>query len=54
MVPGCQGTPTLNGLLTVLPLVKGVLTWYSLIHSPPGEVPQALNELARVLVARVS
>ncbi|WP_354183126.1 class I SAM-dependent methyltransferase [Arthrobacter sp. UYP6] len=30
--------------------LKGVLAWYSLIHIPPDEVPQALNEFARVLV----
>ena len=30
--------------------LKGVLAWYSLIHIPPDEVPQALDEFARVLV----
>lgn len=30
--------------------LTGVLAWYSLIHLPPSEVPQALAEFARVLV----
>jgi SAM-dependent methyltransferase len=29
--------------------VGGVLSWYSLIHTPPAEVPLALGEFARVL-----
>jgi ubiquinone/menaquinone biosynthesis C-methylase UbiE len=31
--------------------LQGVLAWYSLIHIPPDEVPQASKEFARVLVS---
>ena len=30
--------------------LAGVLAWYSLIHTPPGQLPAVLAELARVLV----
>ncbi|AIT61938.1 class I SAM-dependent methyltransferase [Corynebacterium doosanense] len=41
------------GNLTCLPhrdnSQGGILSWYSIIHTPPAEVPQILNEFARVL-----
>jgi SAM-dependent methyltransferase len=45
--------PFLLGSLTALPLqtgtVGGVLAWYSIIHTPPAELPTLLAELRRVL-----
>jgi ubiquinone/menaquinone biosynthesis C-methylase UbiE len=42
-----------QGSLTALPfadeVLDGALAWYSLIHLPPGELPRAAAELARVL-----
>lgn len=42
------------GTLRDLPLdsgsVGGILAWYSLIHTPPSDVPEILAEFARVLV----
>ena len=31
--------------------IGGILSWYSLIHLPPADVPRVLAEFARVLVA---
>ncbi|MGH3651716.1 class I SAM-dependent methyltransferase [Glutamicibacter sp.] len=31
---------------------SGVLSWYSVIHAPPAELPRLLDELARVLQPR--
>lgn len=42
-----------HGSFDALPLedasLGGVLAWYSLIHTPPEDVPAVLNEFARVL-----
>lgn len=42
-----------RGDLAALPFaaksVGGVLSWYSIIHTPPAEVPAILREFARVL-----
>lgn len=46
--------PFAQGDLAALPLatssVGGVLSWYSLIHTPPAGLPAIVSELARVLV----
>ena len=46
--------PFAQGDLAALPLetssVDGVLAWYSLIHTPPADLPAVVSELARVLV----
>ena len=43
----------LRGSFAALPLpdasLGGVLAWYSLIHTPPGELPSVLSEFARVV-----
>ena len=45
--------PFLRGSLTALPLkagtVGGVLAWYSIIHTPPYDVPSLFSEFGRVL-----
>lgn len=47
------GVAFVMGSLSALPLptgrVGGVLAWYSLIHTPPQQLPPLLNELRRVL-----
>ena len=41
------------GDLAELPIatgsISGVLAWFSIIHTPPADVPQVLSEFARVL-----
>ncbi|GGR53030.1 class I SAM-dependent methyltransferase [Nocardioides luteus] len=48
--------PFHQGDLAAIPLadasVGGVLAWYSLIHTPPANLPTILAELARVLSPR--
>ena len=43
----------LHGSFTDIPVpdgsLGGILAWYSLIHTPPAEMPSALAEFARVL-----
>ncbi|OMH36986.1 bifunctional 2-polyprenyl-6-hydroxyphenol methylase/3-demethylubiquinol 3-O-methyltransferase UbiG [Tersicoccus sp. Bi-70] len=41
--------PSRVAALTDLPLPDGVLSWYSTIHTPDGELPGVLTELRRVL-----
>lgn len=47
------GLPFDVGTFRRLPLedgsVGGILAWYSLIHTPPAELPEVLREFARVL-----
>ncbi|MFJ4046779.1 class I SAM-dependent methyltransferase [Microbacterium sp. NPDC089987] len=44
-----------HGSFTALPLpdasVGGILAWYSLVHTPPAEIPAVLAEFARVLTS---
>ncbi|WP_091225996.1 class I SAM-dependent methyltransferase [Microbacterium sp. 3J1] len=34
--------------------IGGILAWYSLIHTPPADLPEVLSEFARVLAPRGS
>lgn len=48
-----QGMPFEQGSFAELPLpdasLGGILAWYSLIHTPPAELPATLAEFSRVL-----
>lgn len=47
------GSPFLAGDLAALPFAShslgGILAWYSTIHTPPGELPELVEEFARTL-----